>query len=314
MVKGIKRIRITFWMYYITENEVEANFGMKMAIDAVNDAFKEYFNNTAGVDSRNRTISESSVLSTMPAYMNKYHITGFKTYVATKEGARFVVLLFDSVSSEMIAVIEANRLGQVRTGAVTALGTNILHGKCSVFSLIGSGFQAETQLEGILEIGDPSLVRVYSRTPEHGRKFVKKMEQKYHCDISFREDLRSALEGADVISCITSSKEPLISDLSFLDSYHLNIGGANVLSHREVSQNVMRSSDIVVVEHLEQALKESSEISEFVNEGGKTVEFKDVVGESQKYKGNKKTIFKTMGIGLEDIASAYHLLKNMDLL
>ena len=301
-------------MYVITEEDVVENFDMKMAIEAMRDAFGEYFRGEAGADSRIRTYSNTAVLSTMPAFMNKYNITGLKTYIATKEGARFVVLLFDTISNELIAVIEANKLGQVRTGAVTALATSAMHGKCSVFTLIGSGFQAETQLEGLLAVSNPSEIRVYSRTQAHGADFVERMSRKFGKEITYYDDLRSALENTDVITSITSSQDSIINDLSFLDEFHLNISGSNVLSRREVSRKVIDGADLVVVEHLEQALKESSEIVDFVNSGGIPIEFKNVIGETEKYMGFKKTIFKTMGIGLEDIVSARYLLKKMNLI
>ncbi|MCL6002960.1 MAG: ornithine cyclodeaminase [Candidatus Thermoplasmatota archaeon] len=300
-------------MNLITEREVEENFDMKTAIEAMKDAFEEYYRGKAGADPRQRTFSETSVLSTMPAFMDKYHIAGMKTYIATREGARFVVLLFDSASAELIAVIEANRMGQVRTGAVTALATSILHQDCSVFTLVGTGFQAETQLEGILSVTGPQEVRVFSRTASHGREFVERMSKKFGRDIEYYDDINRALKGADLISSITSSQEPVIRDLSFLDSFHLNIAGANILNRREVSDQVIRSGDLVAVEHLEQAFRESSEISDFVNGGGKPVEFKDVVGQINKFRGFKRTIFKTMGIGLEDIVSGYYILKKMNL-
>ncbi|MGC8617492.1 MAG: ornithine cyclodeaminase [Thermoplasmata archaeon] len=301
-------------MYYITDKEVSEYLDMQTAVELMKEAFEEYFKGNAGSDPRQRTYSSSSVLSTMPAFMNKYHISGLKSYIGTKNGAKFVVLLFDTDSTELLAIVEAEKLGQIRTGAVTALATSLLHDDCSIFTLIGSGFQAETQLEGILSISDPNEIRVYSRTASHSKGFADRMSHKFDRDIKDYGDLRQALNGADVITCITSSYEPVIEDLSFLDRYHLNIAGSNIMSRREVSQDVIKDANLVIVEHLEQAMRESSEISEFVNDGGKPVEFKEVVGERQKFRGLRKTIFKTMGIGLEDIACARYLLKEMKLI
>lgn len=300
-------------MYFITEKEVMDNFDMSTAISAMKDAFTEYYKGEAGADSRQRTLSGTSVLNTMPAFMNKYNITGLKTYIGTKSGARFVVLLFDSNSNELIALIEANRLGQVRTGAVTALATSILHKNCVNFALIGSGYQAETQLEGILTVSDPEEIRVYSKTPAHSKEFADTMSKKFGRDIKFSEELRTVLRDADVISSITSTHEPILTDLSFLENYHLNLAGSNVLHRREASESVIGGADLVVVEHLEQAFRESSEITDFVESGGKPVELKTVVGEPEDYSTRKRTIFKSMGIGLEDIVSAHYLLKKMNL-
>lgn len=300
-------------MYLITEKEVIENFDMKTAIDAMKDAFTEYYKGTAGADSRVRTYSGSSVLSTMPAYMNRYGISGMKTYIAGKSGAKFFVLLFDTNSNELIALIEANRLGQVRTGAVTALATSLLRPEIRNVVLVGSGFQAETQLEGILSISNPEEIRVYSRTLDHCKKFAENMEKKYGRDVRPFEDIRSAMSGADTILSITSSTAPVITDLSFLEEYHLNLAGANVLTRREADEQVIEDADLVVTEHLDQSYKESSEITDFINSGGRVIELKDVVGNKGKFSG-KKTIFKSMGIGLEDISSAYYLLKKMQLI
>ena len=139
------------------------------------------------------------------------------------------------------------------------------------------------------------------------------MSKKFGREIKDYSDLGKALYNADVITCITSSHEPIIKDLSFSGRYHLNIAGSNILARREVSEAVIRDANLVVVEHLEQALRESSEISDFVNGGGKPVEFKEVVGESQKFSHLRKTIFKTMGIGLEDIICAWYVLDKMNL-
>lgn len=301
-------------MYFVTEREVYENFDMPLAINAMKEAFEEYYKGNAGSNSRARTFAGESVLSTMPAFMDKYHVAGFKSYIASRSGAKFVVLLFDTSASELLAIVEANRLGQMRTGAVPAVATSILHGKCSVFALIGSGFQAETQLEGILKVSDPEEIRVYSRTFSHRKAFAERMSKMFEREIKYYDNLKTTLDGADVISCITSSGEPIITDLSFNEAYHLNLAGSNMPSRREASGNVIAASDLVVVEHLEQALIESSEISEFVKGGGKAVELKEVVGSGASFNGHKRTLFKSMGIGLEDISSAYHVLKRMKLI
>lgn len=301
-------------MIFLGEKDVEENLDIGTTIEAVKDGFVEYFKGEAGADPRIRTYAAGAVLNTMPAFINKYHIAGMKAYIGTRTGAKFVVIIFDTQTSEVIAIIEANRLGQLRTGAVTALATSLLKEHCSVFTLIGAGFQAETQLEGILRLMNPEQVRVYSRTDARGREFSERMEAKFGREVRYYSNIQEAIGGADVISSITSAQVPVLTDLSSLSAFHLNLAGANVLTRREASGEVLRSGDLVVVEHLEQALRESSEITEFVNGGGKPVEFKDVVGQPERYRGYRRTIFKSMGIGLEDIVTARYLLKKMGLI
>jgi alanine dehydrogenase len=301
-------------MYYITERDVTENFTMRQAIEALREAFIELYKGHAKADSRSRNYSSSSVLSTMPAVIDKYGISGLKVYNASREGASFLVLLFNNESSKPIAIIEADRLGQIRTGAATALATSILHEKCEVFTLIGSGFQAETQLEGIISISDPNEIRVYSRNIDHARSFAKKMKDKFGREIETFADLKTALSGSDVITSITNSSEAFIKGDYLSGHYHLNLAGANIVGRREAEPSVFEHAELVVVEHLEQALKESSEIIEYLNNGGHVFELKNVVVEPVRYSPPGRTIFKSMGIGLEDLISGYYVLKNMGLI
>ncbi|MEM3318804.1 MAG: ornithine cyclodeaminase, partial [Thermoplasmatales archaeon] len=179
-------------MYYVTERDVEENLDVKTAMEAVKEAFLDYYKGEAGAEARIRTYSANAVLNTMPAFMNRYKISGLKVYIAGRRGAKFQVLIFDSENLELIASIEANRLGQLRTGAVTALATSIMRGKCEKFALIGSGFQAETQLEGILSLFNPE-VEVYSRTPANCKKFAEKMSSKFGAEIRCRKNVNEIL-------------------------------------------------------------------------------------------------------------------------
>lgn len=301
-------------MYFISEQEVINNFHMDSAIEAVRVAFTELHNDEASASSRERLRSSSSILNTMPATLNKFNISGLKVYSASKKGESFLVILFNNDSSKPIAVIEANRLGQMRTGALTAFVTSILRKECGTFTLLGSGFQAETQLEGMIQVFDPDEIRVYSRNPIHLSDFVQKMERKFGKDLKKFSDVRSAVEGADVISTITSSVDPFLKGSYLPKKCHINLAGANVVPHREADLEVYSKADLVVVEHLEQSLRESSEVVDFLNSGGEVKELRQIVLEPKKYSGFNRTVFKSMGIGLEDIASGYLILSEMGLI
>ncbi len=299
-------------MIYISEDEVNQNYDMKSSIDAMKHAFEALHSGKASVSIRQRTRGGNSILNTMPAAIPEYGIAGLKAYIATPKGARFVVIVFDTETSDLIAVIEANRLGQIRTGAVTAFATSIMHsGRGDVFTIIGSGFQAETQLEGMINVRKPSEIRVYSKHIYNAKNFADRMGNKFGIDIKPFDDIRKALKNADIITSITNSREPIIFRDMIGENYHINLAGANVTERREADLSVFSASDLVVSEHLEQSMIESSEISEYLKAGGKVVDLKDVAGNPKEFSGRKRTVFKSMGIGLEDVASAYVILKNM---
>ncbi|KAA8923387.1 ornithine cyclodeaminase [Thermoplasma sp.] len=300
-------------MYYINEDEVRSNLTMKETIDVIREAFEEYRSGRASSNTRVRTFSEGSVLNTMPASMEKYHIMGHKTYSASKNGARFVVTLFDSRSNDLIAIVEANRLGQMRTGAVTAYATSILHPSVENFTLIGSGFQAETQLEGMLVVSHPRSIRVYSRNHEHAKDFASRMAKKFGVDVRPVDNAEAAISGADTISSITNSVSPIILRKYLGSHYHINLAGSNYMNRREAEYEVLHDADLVVTEHYDQSMVESAEISEYVRFGGKPLELREIAGRYGEFSDLDRTVFKSMGIGLEDIATAYRVLRNMGL-
>ena len=304
-------------MYYVTEKEVEENLPMREIIDELEKSFIEYGKGQAQSSPRERNILEGTVFNTMPAISTRLGLAGMKTYIAGRNGAHFVVLLFDTSSDKLIAVLEANKLGQIRTGALPAMVTrHLVTGKGHTFTLIGSGFQAETQLRGILEVIDVNEVRVHSRTFEHARKFPEKYSRETGVEIRAFEDVGNALKNATVVSSMTDSNNAIFSRSHLGDAYHVNLAGGNLPMRQEAADDVLSESDLVVVEHLEQALMESGEIIHLsqMKEAAKMVELKDFMIRKDDYKGSKRTVFKSMGIGLEDIAAGYIVLKNMGLM
>ena len=167
-------------MYYITDEEVNRHLRMEEVVDVLEDAFVHYGNGKAMASARDRLILDGTVYNSMPAIDTELGIAGMKAYIAGKTGARFVVLIFNQKDNDLIAVIEADRLGQMRTGALPAMASRLLvKGKKHTLTVIGSGFQAETQLHGMLTQFDLDVVKVYSRNFSHARKFATEMEKKF---------------------------------------------------------------------------------------------------------------------------------------
>ncbi len=300
-------------MKHITEEDVRNNLKMDELMDMLEDSFLEYSEGHAEASSRDRIFTGTGVLNSMPASIQKYGIAGMKAYYANPEGSQFVVLLFRENDPQNYFVIDAGHLGQMRTGALPGMVSRKIFKermKSVDFLLIGSGYQAETQLEAMKIALNLDNAAVYSRNNEHAKKFKEKMEKKLSIDINVEES-RSNISRYNVINSVTNTKEPIIDHTNVPDSYHMNLIGANLPNRREVSSDVMRLSDLVIVEHAEQAMKESVEIQDVIGQD-KLVELKEFMREGE---GNtERSIFKTMGIGLEDIVAGYLVIKNMELL
>lgn len=305
-------------MHYITEKDVEQNLGMKETVDVLEDAFSSYASGQAFYRPRERIAFNGTVFNTMPGVYEKHHLAGLKTYIANRNGARFVVVIFDTMKSELVAVIEANKLGQVRTGALPAMVTRkIVEGGSHSLCIVGSGYQAETQLEGIHSVFDLDAVSVYSKTFGNAKKFAEKMSKKLGIDVKAFDDVRAALKDVTIINSITDSNDSIFSRQDLGNEYHVNLCGGNRPDRREAADDVFLESDMVIVEDIEQAMKESGEIISLARNhpSRECLQLGDLWKmEKSEYFGKGKTVFKSMGIGLEDVAAAYVLLRNMNII
>ncbi len=300
-------------MRYITEKEVSKYLQMKDTIDILEDAFVEYHNGNAAAEARIRTMLDGKVLNSMPAIISKYKIAGLKAYFASRTGAKFVVVVFNTETNELEAILEADELGRIRTGALTAMvSRKIVKDKNPPVTIIGSGYQAETQLEGLLNVFEPEYVFVYSRNNKNANSFATRMSGKFGIDITVANTARDAISKSRVINTITTSNSPIFSFEDLGDEFHINLAGANLPFRREVDNSVLEGSEMVIVEHLEQSAKESAEIMDYLSSNGKgnVLELRDFVT-TDSTKEIRKSVFKSMGIGLEDLAVAYVVMKKM---
>src|SRR5580692_13090754 len=164
---------------YISEEEVLTLLSMSKAVELVEGAFYQLADGKAVNHPRRRVILPTgAVLHYMAAGMPDYF--GLKAYsVHAKTGAHFEVLLYRSADGMPLATLEANHLGQIRTGAATGVATKYLARQdAGVAGIIGSGFQAETQLEAVATVRPLKEVRVWSRKDEKRAAFAERCAQK----------------------------------------------------------------------------------------------------------------------------------------
>ena len=181
----------------ISEQDVLATLSMPKAIELVDAAFRQLAEGTAINHPRRRVILPTgSILHYMPAGTPDYF--GIKVYSTNpKSGAHFEVLLYRSADGLPLANIEGNHLGQIRTGAASGVATKCMaRENASVAGIIGTGFQAETQLAAIVEVRKLSAVRVWSRKAERAREaFAARCRQRFGLDVLPVETARECVEG-----------------------------------------------------------------------------------------------------------------------
>ena len=288
---------------YLRESDVAALVMPVDAVEAVEGSLRRMGHGEVEIAPRRRLQLDEGSLADMAASDRGLGLAGAKVYAASAEGAEFVVNLFDS--SKLVAVLEADTLGQLRTGAASGVAARHL-AKSGARSLgvIGCGYQAETQVSCI-RAALPSLERVvaYCRTPERLADF---------CRRTGAEPAESHREAAeqDVVVTITSSRDPVLRGEWLRPGALVVAAGANHSSRRELDNVVLERAAFVCCDWLEQARVESGDLIEPVAAGTldwlEVHELHEVVtGEVQGRQSDEDiVVFKSNGIASWDVALA----------
>ena len=296
-------------MLYIAEAEVRSLLPMSEAVRLMGETFQALAAGTAVNQSRRRMmVPGGAVLHAMAGAAGQYF--GTKIYsVQAKHGAYFFFHLFDSTNAKPLAIIEANYLGQIRTGAASGYATDLLSRKdAKILGVIGSGFQARAQLEAILEFRKLEQVRVWSRDPQRRENFAKECSDACGVPVIAVGTAEEAVKRADIVVTATSSKDPVIDCAWIAPGTHINAMGSNWAHRRELPAELIERADLIAVDSIEQSKLEAGDlILAWTAEDWNTprlIELKNASGVERSAKAI--TIFKSNGLGVEDVtAGAY---------
>src|SRR5579884_3062550 len=233
----------------LREADVRALFPMSEAVRLVRRVFEESHRGRAVNQPRRRIKQQGCVFSSMSAGVEADNAVGLKAYTAGRQGTAFMVALWDSESGRLLALIEADWLGRIRTGAASGVATDALArpGARSV-GIIGSGSQARTQLEAVAAVRSIARVSVFSRSRERRDHFTAEMRELLGCDVLAVESPRAAVEEAEIVITITTSGTPTVLGDWLAVGTHVNAAGSNQPDRREVDTNVVRKSSVVAVD------------------------------------------------------------------
>jgi ornithine cyclodeaminase/alanine dehydrogenase-like protein (mu-crystallin family) len=222
--------------------------------------------------------------------------------------------LYDGKTGEMLAVMQADFLGQVRTGAASAVATKYLSRKESAtVGIYGSGRQARTQLLGVSKVRKLTRAVVYSRSPDSRAEFAREMSQACGIEVVPAAQPEEATRGLDIICTATTSREPVLFGAWLSPGQHLNIAGSNFLAKAEIDAEVVKRANLIVIDSKEQGRLEAGDLVAAIDQH--VIEWMDVaeLGRvvAMRTPGRQSpadiTLFKSLGIGLEDIAVAAKL-------
>lgn len=283
---------------------------MDDAIAAVRAVFELQGSEGFSEEPRRRVHGSGVTLSALFAHHPSAQIIGGKIYVSTRSATRFSVLLHDAGSGRALALIEGDRLGQVRTGAASAVATDLLSRRdAATLGMIGAGYQARTQLEAISRVRRLERVRVYSRTRAHLESFCKEMSDALSIAVEPAGSAHDAVRGADILVTITPTESPVLHRDDLTPGQHINAAGSNRAGHREVDAEAIMRCGLVTVDSRATALLEAGDLLPLVAEGKLSEESLIPLGDvlTGRHPGrsgdDEITLFCSQGIAALDLAA-----------
>lgn len=300
---------------YITEAQVESLFTMEAAVRVVEEAFVARSQGDAFNEPRRRLPTSSGAYNVMFATWRGNQIAGLKSYAGGAGGISFHVLLYDTSTNSLTGVIEANRMGQIRTGAASGVATKYMAREdAEVVGIIGSGYQAETQLAAIAEVRAIKSTKVYSRSEENRVSFAERMSDAMEFEVTPVASGEEASD-ADIVSTITNSQSPVLLGDWLKPGTHINAAGNNSWLKREIDTRAVSACGIVAVDDVEQAKFECGELMRAAEVGrfswDLAVPIHDIVGGRMSGRNDAEqiTLFESQGLALEDIAACDYIVE-----
>jgi len=296
----------------LREADVRALLTMPMALEAVEESLRQQGNGELALHPRRRLkLPDNALLHYMAAGDPVHGFMAMKLYTSVRGVVRFVVPLFRSATGEMAALIEADALGQIRTGAATGIATKYLaNANARAAGIIGTGYQARTQLEAVAAVRKLERVRAFGRNTERRAQFCREMSARIGVEAEPVDSGEKAVRGADIVITATSAMKIVLEGPWLSPGVHVNAIGANWAQKRELDNAAVARADEIVVDSIEQAKMEAGDlILAFANDAARWDAVRELGGiVAAKIPGrtaeNQITLFKSNGIAAWDLSVA----------
>jgi ornithine cyclodeaminase len=213
-------------------------------------------------------------------------------------------------------MMDASQITAIRTAATSGVATRLLaRDDASELAILGSGVQAKSHLAAMLAVRDIARVRVWSRNADHAHQFAQSQSQKYGIEIEVMDSVATAVHQADIICTTTAAPEPILQGDWLEPGVHINAVGSSVAFTRELDTGAVVKSRLYI-DRRESTVNEAGDYLFPQKEGA--IDECHIVGEigeillgtvAGRQNNEEITLFKSLGLAVEDIASAYHIYK-----
>jgi ornithine cyclodeaminase/alanine dehydrogenase-like protein (mu-crystallin family) len=297
---------------HISEAEVRQVLNMQTALEGVEEILRKQASGEVLVHARRRfELPGGGFFHYMAAADFKAGYIAMKQYTFVRGKIRFLVPLYEIASGDLLALIEADYMGQLRTGAASGVATKYLARRdARVTAIIGTGGQARTQLEAIAAVRKLESVRVYGRNAERRQTFTEEMSKRLGIPVRVAESAADAARGADIICTATTSSQPVLRGADLSAGQHINAIGANHAHKRELDDEAVGKANVIFVDSIEQSRQEAGDL--IIGFHGDETRWSPVKELSELVAGKAAgrtadrdiTLFKSNGIASWDLAVA----------
>jgi alanine dehydrogenase len=290
---------------YLKESDVLEFLDMPSCLQALREAFAEEAKGQANIVPRTRWPFGSVRLNVMGGGERASKRFAVKCY----GGGAFHVLYYTE-GKGLLAIVEANALGAIRTGAASAIATEkMARPGAGKVALVGTGRQARTQALALKAVGMLNELAVAARDHAKLEAFCEKLAKELGAPVRAAASVEDAVSGADIVVTATGSAEPVLKQVWLAPGAHVNAMGANAANRREIDADCVLKASLVVTDHIEQAKMEAAEFIDLAKAGrfdwASVKPLHQVLaGPPIARDGKAHTLFKSLGVGLEDVAAA----------
>lgn len=300
---------------FITEQHVRELMDVETSIEVVEEAFRRLAVGQAENVPRRRVRASGVLLHSMCASAQYLGLVGWKNYTTTAEAARFHVAVYSVETGEMTALIEADHLGRLRTGAATGVATEFMaRPDAHIVGLFGTGRQARTQLKAVCTVRRIDRVEVYSRSADRREAFAEEMSELCGTEVEPGRSPDETAAEKDIVICATTSRTPLFDGRVLDDGTHLNVIGSNSLTKAEIDVKTVQRADSIVCDSIDACRIEAGDFVQAIEERATDWrlmhELSNVVTGRQTGRARPEdvTLFKSVGLAIEDVAMAARIV------
>jgi ornithine cyclodeaminase len=296
---------------FLSEEDVKQLLTMDMALEAVEAAHAAHGRGCAIDIARQRTRLPTATLHILQGALPNEGVFGYKAYTTSREANRFLVHLFDAANGRLLAMIEADTLGMMRTGAAGGVAAKYLaRADAATVGMFGAGWQAGSQVEALCRVRPIGLVKVFSRDEAKCQRFCVEMSARLGVEFRPMAGAEETVRGSDIVVTITSSAVPLFDGAWVGEGSHINAAGSNALIRREIDETTVRRAGLICVDSRPAALAEAGDLLPLFEKGQlherQLVELGEIVANVRRGRTAAAaiTLFESQGLAIQDLSVA----------